>query len=780
MQQRYIYPPSVIEGAEALYNDPNLGDGFTTVSQELLKNDLLLDRSIQDKIEIPLDVKDLEIAPNELASSNSIYNIIDGIHKNYLYLITRASLISNVLPGNYRGYYTNTGDDPGEPIFRENQETDTAYVPPTGVDSGGNITMLPTAPGIDNTRDGDSLNGLVDGVWVRDNSSITRDISTVAEENWHYGFLATPTTLTVVKMSSRPNNQTQPEYGPGGEITGGGGWKVLDTYTTVEELPSESNELYFNNITSVKASDSKSIYVLDRGIDQPGITNISGSSRRSMLYRYDMSGYLNYNIRNHIQSGKRLLKNVLGDLNTSTNPSDVIDPIAFTVKQNDTLIIFDIYDYTFKEYDKQNNFLGKYPKRNIVFRGATGSPKEYIGIVDIHHDINTKHLYILSEDGIIIILDEDYEVLDTIHIPKDSSNQSSGVTNTDISLTYYKTDKPGDPKYEKFLSLEFSQNEPNIYYVVTTNRVIKRFVSRSEINVGVFNMMDNGIGMFAQRITGLAYRALPKFISIFQEAYVTVKDSTQENGEIVTKVDTDRSYTYDQIYMYTDFIDSKVNITRSAPVGMEKHYILSFEERTNVRSNLIKTDFPIYYISDTSSITFKEYNSDFVYNKLLYKVISNHLWLIHHLSYKLAAKYTPTGVLVYDRREYIMEREYRSLLYDFDDLGHFVGVNEYFTTAVLNRCFSKIVNIQNKIANVLEVTKNNTWPPEDLDVPVEPFLHTNGTEYNDIDGNPYFGYYFIYSLANEEIPVTGRSAADGNQSADGSPSTNRFLTVIET
>ncbi len=112
---------------------------------------------------------------------------------------------------------------------------------------------------------------------------------------------------------------------------------------------------------------------------------------------------------------------------------------------------------------------------------------------------------------------------------------------------------------------------------------------------------------------------------MFQEANVQVKQFTNDAGEVVYQVDTERSYSYDQIYVYTDFIDTRKNLTKQPPAGINEHYILSFNEKINTRSNLSDSDYSIYNLSDTSSLSFKEYNSDYVYNKLFYKIFSNNL-----------------------------------------------------------------------------------------------------------------------------------------------------------
>jgi len=80
-QQRYIYPPSTIEGVEAIYANPEIGNGFTTSSQQIVNYGILMDRTIADKLELPKNWDVLHIDPNELATSASIFNIYMGLMK---------------------------------------------------------------------------------------------------------------------------------------------------------------------------------------------------------------------------------------------------------------------------------------------------------------------------------------------------------------------------------------------------------------------------------------------------------------------------------------------------------------------------------------------------------------------------------------------------------------------------------------------------------------------------------------------------------------------------
>ena len=89
-------------------------------------------------------------------------------------------------------------------------------------------------------------------------------------------------------------------------------------------------------------------------------------------------------------------------------------------------------------------------------------------------------------------------------------------------------------------------------------------------------------------------------------------------------------------------------------------------------------------------------------------------------------------------------------------------------------------NIQEQILNNLQTVKMNTWPVEDVNIPVEPYLYTDGSTYEDIDSIPYVGYYYIMSQTGGDIAVSGRTVADGHVTATGSPATDRYLTPITT
>ena len=111
---------------------------------------------------------------------------------------------------------------------------------------------------------------------------------------------------------------------------------------------------------------------------------------------------------------------------------------------------------------------------------------------------------------------------------------------------------------------------------------------------------------------------------------------------------------------------------------------------------------------------------------------------------------------------------------------YFVGINEYFSTGVINRVIKNLYNLQLRILKLLSTYENNKWPIDDMNIAVEPYLYTNGDEFTDIDNTKYIGYYYIREQPGGDVFVMGRFDEDGVQLTDGAPSTDRYLTKITT
>ena len=774
MSQRYIYPPLTVDQIQAIYSNPLVESGYVTIKQKIAELNLLYDRSIKDNLKLPHSYDTIKIQPNELSSATSISVIVEKLQENFMYLNTHSVIASNDLPGNYTGYYTYNSSN--MPIFRRNLESTPAQAP--ALINTGRLEIDPNQTKLDKISISEHLNSLKTGIWVRDNSLIDLTRLETGNENFQYGFLGSQDHITVVKMSSEPvDGATNFEYGsvlP----TGSQGWTILDKYTSVTDIPSGKNKLKYNNIQTIKTDREKKLYVLDSGISRPGesvIPNESTDARRGVIYRYDISGYINVDTQNTITDKKRMFLNVLGDVNKSTNEADIIDPAAFTFTSDNNIVVYDNFDYSFKVFTPTGGYLKTYSKRNTFFRGSAGTKKQYLGVADISYDYDNDQLYVITPNGYLFIFDKNFKQLNMIVLDKRDSNISKNLTTGDTIHKFYQSGQPGSYQRETFKQIVQSENENNVYYILTNNRVFKLFKSRPGVGIGSFNLLDNNIGMKSQGggSRSLAYRAVPQFLSIIQEANIVTKQYSNENNELITTIDTQRTYTYDQMFLYCDFVDLSSAIQTDFDT-VNINFILSFEERENIKSCLIKQDYTIFDMYELTGINFREYTSDYVYNKLFFRLLSNHNRLISYFQYRLYGRYISTGELVYDRQIYLDEQEHRVLITNKHD-DAFVGINEYYTSAVVNRCIGLVYKLQQKILKLLQTVEMNSYPPEQSDVVLEPYLYTNGKEYLDIDNKEYVGYFYERELPSGTIYVSGRYDADGETNLDGTPVSDRYL-----
>ena len=746
-QQKYIYPGTGIDDLDAIYSNPDPGAGITTVQTQITNSSLLYDRVISTPLELPYDFDEIKIQPNELVVSTAIFASLEKVHKNYLYINANSFISSNDLPGKYVGYFGATsGDDitSQEPEFVE-------------YDSNQLYDHLPSLSAGDLADISPALDNLVDGIWLRDDSPVNTPLSGIN----HVGFLINPTTLTVVNMPAQDGDPLDGSYIP---------WKIVKEFTTVDETKDKKNQLSYTNLTLARIDNNNNLYILDKGNSTTGGT-------RSVIYKYDISGFIT--TKDIIESDKKFLLGSVGNVNYVTNPFDVLSPVGFDFDSNDNLILFDEGDYTFKKFDSRLNYVDKYTRKVNVFKGNKGTAKKYVGVADIVIDRETDDLYLLTPTGYVMVFDSSFNLKTQFRVQVDDSNQTEELPDDDSNdfNSYFGTSGLGSPNKEVFKTLDFSKNEPNVYYILTNNRIIKRFKTQDE-DVGYFSFLDSKVGR-------ANYREYPIFLNILQDARVTTDILRDEDDNPIETIDDKRTFTYDQIYIYSDTIDlSEVDNNlippqTSADLLLNKRHFLSCKEKVNLESVLLKDDYTIYDITPASTITYKEYTSNIIYNKVLYKMVYNHLQYLHNLRTRFAGKYNSTGSFVFNGVRYIDEYEYGDMLLQLQK-NNFIGINEYFTADVVNRCLKQIYDIQVNIIQYLQVKPINTWPLETSNIAIEPYLYTSGGEYIDVDGKTYTGYYY-YDIVNDiEVAVIGRRRDDGAKDGNGNPVIDRYLTTITT
>lgn len=764
MSQQFIYQPITPEGLQALYNSPDIPPGITTLQQKLQEYSLTYDRLPMDKLELPYNFDKIQVKPNELVDARTIFNYINKLNENYIYIASRCTIESNILPFDYNGYFsTDVGVGVNyNPVYVNNLDTKPAVLP-RDEDKSSSSYSLGHRP-LSAIEDGDQLSNIVDGVWVRDDSEIQAS-NTNSE---HYGFLLSPSTITVVKMSNIPDEHHS--------------WSVQTAPNSyVDKLPGNEvkNSLKYTNLKRAKLDNSGNLIILDTGLTLPGAANLSDNSTRNVIHRYNINGYTSIRKQNSIEENRLIYIDTLGDMNTSTSTGDLITPTVFTFDNDNNIIIFDEHDYTFKKYNEKLSYIKRFPKRMDVHRGPQGTVKVYTPVVDMEYDKANKHIYVLTIDGRMIVYDDDFNIVNIQYIEKSTSNESSTITYEDINHPYYKNIGAGRPSLEQFKTIHFSPNESNIYYILTNRRVIKRYKTRTKDNVGSFKFIDNNIGTSASS-PDIPTRILPTFMSILLEANIVTKQFIDSDNNIVYVLDVDRSYTYDQIYLYSDFLNiSNIGASSNESIGLTGwKYILSFKEKNNRITIQQDNNIHIYDMTDLTGLQYKEYTSSIYYNKMLYKIVSNHNKLIKSLIHKFTSKHTSTGEIVFDKLSYLTEREHRELI-TFINNNNYIGMNEYVSTPVINRVFDQLYKIQKTILKTISMNYSNKYPHIEDNVSLEPYLYTNGGVYKDLDDKDYVGYYYIDEIGGETRILAGRNVFDGSYDNRKVPTTDRYLSLID-
>jgi len=220
-------------------------------------------------------------------------------------------------------------------------------------------------------------------------------------------------------------------------------------------------------------------------------------------------------------------------------------------------------------------------------------------------------------------------------------------TKTVISLTGTSVEP------ETFRDIVFSQSDDNIFYVVSDKNVYKKFVNLPLETVGRYLLY-------------LYKFNTPQLIRGF---------TSISNGG------GDRNILY-----------STYNNTGT---------FASFFDNANLYDVLTIPDFDVYTF-DEIKLDNEEYVQSWVFNKSISKLLLNLMRLRDQIIGKFLFSRDSRGNLVFKFTRYLTIEERNSTFFQSDIEG-FVGKDEVFQNAVVNRCFTDIYNIQ---ANLLDALRD--------------------------------------------------------------------------
>ncbi len=265
---------------------------------------------------------------------------------------------------------------------------------------------------------------------------------------------------------------------------------------------------------------------------------------------------------------------------------------------------------------------------------------------NIFTEKQVKDFAVNAVTGVLFIVFDDFTILEI-----DSLFRSTAILHTpDVGQL-----SPGTPT-----RILFSQNDSNIYYIITDTNVFKFLVySGTDELIGTFNFTD---------LPGVNFTGTRKIF----DAKILAENENRDSLFILNK-DT-------------------------VKVGDEyrgRDRLMRFNEPNNLLNVLEDANFKIY---DRKDVVVKEqYFNNITFNKSLQKLLYNHDNLASNIQFQFNVAYGTERLLALTGISSLSASVVQEPTYD-----NFVGVNEVLTPQVFNRCIEKIYTYQLSIMKHLQ------------------------------------------------------------------------------
>jgi hypothetical protein len=413
-------------------------------------------------------------------------------------------------------------------------------------------------------------------------------------------------------------------------------------YTNV--IDNYSNELC-KNLEDIKY-DGKFLYVSDSKINGGG-----------QVFKYDITGYITNDAV--FENRKYLIEPIGGS--GSVERLNKFKNCTVLGANNGELWVYDSGNNAIKIFDS-----------NFVWKRIVKIPKaRNYSVLDIRYRTMNNHVYVLFKDTYDINNPEYglFEFKDYILI------------NTYVfqDILFKDTDA-------QFNRMAISEQDSNVFYVITNNSVFKKFFSKPEKTFAVFNRdkfyPDD---TFIWDLIEVNWDSLQDYQTWNYAEFFTINLTTHDIHIAASKNNKDDLY------------------------FMGDTYISHFNERTDYLS-LLKNDVLPYY--NYKSIKFEnvEYNQSLVLNKEIYKLYQNILQFKNNIKGKFYAEFDKYGDLKYKDYIYLTDEEINTLNIDIE-YNSFINDNELVQPNVINRIFNKIYDFQISLLNLTQVKLKNlkTW-----------------------------------------------------------------------
>jgi len=221
-------------------------------------------------------------------------------------------------------------------------------------------------------------------------------------------------------------------------------------------------------------------------------------------------------------------------------------------------------------------------------------------------------------------------------------------TKTVVSLSSITNDD------EVFTNLFFSQTDDNIFYVTSNKNIYKKFVSLPQETIGKYLFY-----LFNYTTPQIVY------------GFTTIPTKDNQN---------DRNIVY----------------TKNGNTPMFN----SFYDNVNLYDILTIPNYDVYTY-DEIKFNELEYVQSWIFNKALSKLLINHMRFRDQIIGKFLFKRDEKNNIVFKFTRYLTVEERESIYFE-TDIDFFIGKNEVFQNAVVNRCLEKIYDIQENLLNILK------------------------------------------------------------------------------
>ena len=372
------------------------------------------------------------------------------------------------------------------------------------------------------------------------------------------------------------------------------------------------------------------------------------------VFKYDVTTFYT---NDYIFEGNRFLVEPIGGYgdNSKQNKFNGCSILGVSPKQ---LWVYDSGNKVIKVYD--NNF---------VFKKTVKVPTGPYKILDIRYRKLNDSVYVLYENSY------------------DPSNLKFGYFEYSNTFVLTNTCVFSDVLYDendmKFNRMCISEQDSNVFYVISNNSVYKKFFTKPEKTFAIFDRKfifpdDNFIWNDASELWN-------------------VEDRTWNNQD------------YYKLIKINDVFVLGSNKNKDDLYLIGNSFTMHFNEKTEYTTVLKNINMP-YYNFDKIKFENIEYNQTLILNKEFYKLFSNIVAIKNNLKGRFYAEYNNFGDVIYNDYIYITDDEINTLNIE-TDFNTFINDNELVQPNVLNRLFNKIYDFQIKLLELTKAKLKNikTW-----------------------------------------------------------------------